>query len=59
LRVSTGESQGRIHSKDGGLKNESHAHLKLMLELFGIPWINSPGEAEAQCARLEVSFLNG
>lgn len=54
LRISTGASQGRIHSKDGSLKNESHAHLKLMLELFGIPWINSPGEAEAQCARLEV-----
>lgn len=27
--------------------------IKLMLDLFGIPWLNSPTEAEAQCSYLE------
>ena len=31
--------------------------LKKMLEAFGIPWIQSPTEAEAQCAQLEAEGL--
>lgn len=36
-------------------ETESNSPLKLLLQLFGIPWIESPTEAEAQCAKLEVS----
>lgn len=35
-------------------KGEAYQHLKLLLKLFGIPWVQSPSEAEAQCAKLEV-----
>ena len=34
-------------------ESDAHSHLKLLLKLFGVPWVESFGEAEAQCAKLE------
>ena len=31
--------------------------IKLLLQLFGVPWVESPFEAEAQCAYLELNGL--
>ncbi|PJF16660.1 hypothetical protein PSACC_03522, partial [Paramicrosporidium saccamoebae] len=34
--------------------SELLAEFRTMLTIMGIPWINAPGEAEAQCAHLQV-----
>ena len=39
------------------VKNDPQAELKRLLDLFGVPYITSLSEAEAQCARLEVEGL--
>jgi DNA excision repair protein ERCC-5 len=34
--------------------SELFAEFRTMLTIMGIPWINAPGEAEAQCAHLQL-----
>lgn len=37
--------------------NSKFEEIKTLLELFGVPWVESPFEAEAQCADLELNGL--
>jgi len=39
------------------VKNDPQSELKQLLDLFGVPYITSLSEAEAQCARLEMEGL--
>lgn len=36
---------------------EPNSIIKLLLSLLGIPWVDSPSEAEAQCVKLELLGL--
>eukprot|EP00124_Ichthyophonus_hoferi_P000451 Ihof_evm3s17 gene=Ihof_evmTU3s17 len=52
------QSQQRFHKRDAeGISSDMYADSKELLQLFGIPWVDSPAEAEAQCAQLERQGL--
>lgn len=48
--VAKGNAQRRMTE---GIDDEMIAQCKHLLKLFGIPWVDAPMEAEAQCAELE------
>jgi len=46
-----------IDAFSSGVDNEMMMDYKILLKLFGIPFVQSPGEADAQCAELEKKGL--
>ena len=61
------EEQREEHREGGGWRicfcakhtilSHTHTHPQELLSLFGLPYIVSPTEAEAQCAALDVGGL--
>ncbi|KAL4220671.1 nucleotide-excision repair [Mactra antiquata] len=47
--------QGRQERLAMSITDQMHSEAQELLQLFGIPYIVSPTEAEAQCAQLELS----
>lgn len=45
-----------VNLKEGSIQGRFD-QLKSILQIFGIPYLDAPGEAEAQCAFLETSGL--
>ncbi len=52
--VAAGNAQRRMLE---GVDEEMIGQSKQLLKLFGIPWVDAPMEAEAQCAELEMLGL--
>jgi hypothetical protein len=52
--IASGNAQRRMQE---GVDDEMIAQCKHLLKLFGIPWVDAPMEAEAQCAELEMLGL--
>ncbi|CAD8076475.1 unnamed protein product [Paramecium primaurelia] len=46
-----------LQSLDSTTMQQKFEDIRLLLALFGIPWIIAPGEAEAQCAYLQQNGL--
>ncbi|XP_052784458.1 DNA excision repair protein ERCC-5-like [Mya arenaria] len=51
------QDQGRQERLAASITDQMNSEAQELLQLFGIPYIVSPGEAEAQCAFLEVAGL--
>ncbi|XP_060587339.1 DNA excision repair protein ERCC-5 homolog [Ruditapes philippinarum] len=52
--------QGRQERLAVSITDQMHSEAQELLQLFGIPYIVSPTEAEAQCAQLElIKLTNG
>ena len=50
--------QQKKQSRDSEqVSDEMYSEAKRLLELFGVPYIEAPTEAEAQCAQLEAAAL--
>ena len=39
------------------ITDQMYSECQAMLQMFGLPWLVAPGEAEAQCAQLDQAGL--
>ena len=49
--------RGQLDRLAASITDQMYAECQELLQIFGIPWIVSPGEAEAQCAFLDMNGL--
>ena len=49
--------RGQLDRLAATITDQMYAECQELLQLFGIPWIVSPSEAEAQCAFLDMNNL--
>ena len=49
--------RGQLDRLAASITDQMYAECQELLQMFGIPWIVSPGEAEAQCAFLDMNGL--
>ncbi|KAL5582514.1 hypothetical protein UlMin_014956 [Ulmus minor] len=55
--VSLGDEQRRLERNAESVSSEMFTECQELLQMFGIPYIISPMEAEAQCAYMELANL--
>ncbi|XP_057769315.1 DNA repair protein UVH3 isoform X2 [Salvia miltiorrhiza] len=56
-REELGSEQRRLERDAGSVNNEMFTECQELLQMFGLPYIIAPMEAEAQCAFMELSNL--
>ena len=49
--------KGQLDRLAASITDQMYAECQELLQLFGIPWIVAPSEAEAQCAFLDMNNL--
>ncbi|XP_022989203.1 DNA repair protein UVH3 isoform X3 [Cucurbita maxima] len=56
-RLSLGDEQKRLERNAEAVSSEMFAECQELLQMFGLPYIIAPMEAEAQCAYMELANL--
>ncbi|RZC79754.1 hypothetical protein C5167_042331 [Papaver somniferum] len=56
-RINLGEEQRKLERNAASVSSEMFAECQELLQMFGLPYIIAPMEAEAQCAHMELSGL--
>ncbi|GAV72578.1 XPG_N domain-containing protein/XPG_I domain-containing protein [Cephalotus follicularis] len=56
-RINLGDEQRRLERNAESVSSEMFAECQELLQMFGLPYIIAPMEAEAQCAYLELANL--
>ena len=58
--IDASKQQAKALQGEAHVTEEMLEDVKMLLRLFGIPYVESPGEAEAQCAALEqLGYVDG
>ncbi|KAF4376577.1 DNA repair protein UVH3 isoform X1 [Cannabis sativa] len=56
-RMDLGDEQGRLERNAESVSSEMFTECQELLQMFGLPYIIAPMEAEAQCAYMELANL--
>ncbi|KAI3963309.1 hypothetical protein MKW98_022731 [Papaver atlanticum] len=55
--INLGEEQKKLERNAASVSSEMFAECQELLQMFGLPYVIAPMEAEAQCAHMELSGL--